>query len=141
MPTIHSKLDALARSFAHSVLAAVRRASLEELLAETNAARWRPGRLRSPVWLSNLSSPSWSLQPRRKRFGPLKRRSPAEIESALERVVALLKGTDEGLPAEKIRAALGMDSRELPTILKDGRAKGQLRATGRRRATIYTAVG
>jgi hypothetical protein len=38
--------------------------------------------------------------------------------------------SSEGLPAEKIRAALGMESRGMPTILKQGLAKRQLSATG-----------
>jgi hypothetical protein len=138
---IHAKLDALARSFAESVLATVRHTTVDELLAEASAARWKPGRLRNPAWLSNLSPVTWAIQPRRRKFGPLNRRSKAEIESALECVVALLRASSEGLSAEKIRAALGMDSRELPRILKEGLAEGRLGATGRRRATTYTAAG
>lgn len=99
-----TQLDALAQSFAGSVLAAVR----EMILV---------------------------------KMAPLKRQSSDDIEHALGRVVALLRETPSGLPAEKIRAALGMESRELPRILKEGLAKNRLTARGRKRATVYAVVG
>jgi hypothetical protein len=49
MPDLRSEISALAASFADAVLAAVRGASLEELLSEHNGApRRRPERPRGP---------------------------------------------------------------------------------------------
>jgi Fic family protein len=55
-------------------------------------------------------------------------------------VVALVKGKKNGLRAELIRAALKMESKELPRVLKEGLAKRKLKAKGQKRATTYFAA-
>jgi len=130
MPTLRSNLQSLADSFASSVLAAIRGASLEELLGEGGARRG-PGRAQK--------SQAAAKAPARKS-GRLARRSPAEIAEALDRVVALVKTKKDGLRAEQIRAALGMQAKEMPRVLQEGLAKKKLRAMGKKRATTYSVA-
>ncbi len=78
--------------------------------------------------------------PARGRRAGLKRRSPEEIAKALDAVVALVKKSKAGLRAEDIRQKLGLQSKEMPRILKEGLAKRKLRAKGQKRATTYTAA-
>jgi hypothetical protein len=145
MATLRSTLTTLANSFADSVLAAIRAASLEDLLAEVTAAKGRPaGRARGAVQLPGLPTGRGSLKEppagRAARSGRLKRRSPDDIAEALDRVLALVKKSKTGLRAEQIRATLGMQSKEMPRVLKEGLAKKKLRTTGQKRATTYTAT-
>ena len=55
-------------------------------------------------------------------------------------MIALLKGKKDGLRAEQIRAALKMQSKEMPRVLREGLAKKKLKAKGQKRATTYTAT-
>jgi hypothetical protein len=71
--------------------------------------------------------------------GRLPRRSPAEIAKALAKVVALVKSDSGGLRAEQIRERLGMESKEMPRVLKEGLAKKVLKSKGQKRSTTYTA--
>jgi hypothetical protein len=79
-------------------------------------------------------------QPRVHNSGRLPRRSPEQIAKALDWVIALLKGKEDGLRAEQIRAALKMQSKEMPRVLQEGLAKKKLKAKGQKRATTYTAT-
>lgn len=130
MPTaFRSQLASLADSFASSVLDAVRSTSLEELLSGTGAGskRGRPA--------------TAAIKPaRQKGSGRLRRRSPADIEKAVNHVVALVKGQREGLRAEQIRARLHMEPKEMPRVLAEGLAKRKLRKKGQKRATTYFAA-
>ena len=124
-----SQLASLADSFASAVLDAVRSTSLEELLSGTGAGskRGRP--------------PMAATKPaRQKGSARLRRRSPADIEKAVNDVVALVKGQREGLRAEQIRARLHMQPKEMPRVLAEGLAKRKLRKKGRKRATTYFAA-
>jgi hypothetical protein len=128
---LRSHLNALAASFANSVLDAIRAASLEELLAESSGgARRGPGR---------PSRKTASAAPRARKSGRLARRSPEDIAKALDRVVALVKTKKAGLRAEQIRATLRMQSKEMPRVLKEGLSKKKLKSKGQKRATTYFA--
>ena len=70
----------------------------------------------------------------------LPRRSPADIAKALAKVVALVKSDAGGLRAEQIRDRLGMASKEMPRVLKEGLAKNVLKSKGAKRSTTYTAA-
>ena len=41
--------------------------------------------------------------------------------------------------AEQIRERLGMESKEMPRVLKEGLAKKVLKSKGQKRSTTYTA--
>ena len=128
MPTLHSQLNDLANTFAASVLLAVRRVPLEDLLGETGHER------RSSPRGPRRSAPA----PRGKR-ARLARRSPEDIAKTLTSIVSLLKGKKAGLRSEQIRAALKLDKREMPRVLKMGLAKKAIRSKGQKRATVYSA--
>jgi hypothetical protein len=134
MPTLRTTLDALASSFAANVLAAIRGASLQELLAESGgAARRGPGRPRGGGDVTGIRPPKKGTS------GRLARRSPAEIARALDAVVILVRKNKQGLRSEEIRKALDLDVREVPRVLKEGLAKKKLKSRGQKRATTYTA--
>lgn len=50
------------------------------------------------------------------------------------------EGEEGKARAEQIRAALKMESKEMPRVLKEGLAKKKLKAKGQKRATTYTAA-
>jgi len=131
MPTLRSSLNDLTSTFASSILAAIRGAPLEELIGKTDGvARRGPGR--PPKAKAAPTAPTTS--------GRLARRSPEDIAKALDQVVALVKKNKNGLRAEAIRTSLGMASKEMPRVLKEGLAKKKLKAKGQKRATTYTAA-
>lgn len=136
MPSLRTTLDALAKSFASDVLAAIRGASLAELTGgggssprpraardgEDRVTRTRPGRTKPA------------------RSGRLARRSPEDIARSLASIVALVKKNKGGLRSEQIRAALKLDKRELPRVLAEGLKKRALKSKGQKRATTYFAA-
>jgi hypothetical protein len=136
MPTsLQSTLSELAESFAASILAAIRGASLDELISTNGRA---PGNGRSP---RPVSAPA-SVPAARKSSasaGRLQRRSPEDIAAALGQVVSLVKKHKEGLRAEQIRSELGLQAKEMPRILKEGLEKRALKSKGQKRATTYFA--
>jgi hypothetical protein len=69
----------------------------------------------------------------------LPRRSAEEIQAVLGKIVLLVKTRKDGMRAEQIRAAFGLESKEMPRILKEGLAKKKLLAKGQKRATTYFA--
>jgi hypothetical protein len=127
--SLRSAIDAAAAVFTNSILAAIRSTSLEELLAQTGGAGRRAGAAEAGAARASAG----------RKPGRLKRRSAADIDRALEQVVGLVKKSKTGLRAEQIRAQLGMQSKEMPRILKEGVAKKHLRTKGQKRATTYFA--
>ncbi len=133
---LHSQLQHLAASFADSVLAAIRGASLEELLAESGSHRVSHGtaqgfRKPGPAVAARVSPG--------KNTGRLRRRSPEEIAKTVDQVVALVKKHKGGLRAEQIRVELGLQAKEMPRVLKEGVAAKKLASKGQKRATTYFA--
>ena len=134
MPTsLRSTLNDLADTFANAVLAAIRSASIEDLLAESGGASRRgPGRPRGTT--------TGNPKAKRTKGGRLARRSPEDIAKVLAQVVALVKKSKAGMRSEEIRKALKLDVREVPRVLREGLAKKALRSRGQRRATVYSAA-
>jgi hypothetical protein len=128
-----SSIDALTLSFANSVLAAIRGASLDELLGEGG------DRHRGPARASTVAKAA-ATRIRESSTARLARRSAGDIAHALDKVVALVKRNRDGLRAEQIRQSLGMQAKEMPRVLKQGLASRKLRAKGHKRATTYTAA-
>jgi hypothetical protein len=134
MPTLRSQLDALASSFANAVVDAIRGASLQDLLATDGKRTDSPRRAAGPA-----SSAAPKAAVRATRGGRLRRRSAEDIGKMLDDVVALVKNKKDGLRAEQIRSELGLQSKELPRILKEGLSSKRLRKSGQKRATVYSA--
>ncbi|HSY20604.1 MAG TPA: hypothetical protein VK841_00725 [Polyangiaceae bacterium] len=133
MPSLRSSLEALAESFADSVLDVVRSANMDELIGTQGA---RSARVVTTAPTAKLTRPT--AKPAKP--GRLPRRSAEDIAAALGHVVALVKKNKEGLRAEEIRANLGLESKELPRVLKEGIATKKLKTKGQKRATTYFAV-
>jgi len=166
--TLRSSIDALANNFATSIVAAIKAASLDDILTlsgatsahrEPAAAPAAPSRVRSrptrPAAPAAKASPpaaaarpatsahagrSAAALPKKTESGRLRRRSPAEIAKALAAVVELVRKNPKGLRAEQIRAQLKMEAKEMPRILKEGLTKKALRSKGQKRSTTYTAA-
>jgi hypothetical protein len=141
--SLRSSLDSLASNFASAVLAAIRGASLDELVAGSGGAPRRgPGRPRGSSTTKSTPTAARASAPAPKKGngGRLARRSPADIAKALAEIVALVKTKKAGLRSEEIRKALKLDVREVPRVLKEGLAKKKLKSKGQKRATTYTAA-
>jgi hypothetical protein len=136
--TLRTVLEDLAARFVADVLAAIRSASLEDLLAESSAApRRRRGRTRGAEAApadARARVPPLPLATGRR----LARRLPTDIENALGLVVAAL-GVGP-MRSEEIQKLLGLGKRELPRVLKHGLATKRLKSTGSKRATLYSAA-
>lgn len=124
MSNLRQTIETHAQQFAAAIVQALRGASLDELVTITGAA----GRGASPRLTG--AAP--------KKSGRLGRRSADDIARVLENVVAVLAQHPEGLRAEQIKAALQLDTREMPRPLAEGLKSGTLKKSGQRRATVYT---
>ncbi len=137
MSTLRAQIEHLASQFVTGVLAAMRKAPLEEILDQSGARR-------SPVRASTASAseaPARAPRGRGKRGkgGRLARRSPDQLGKVLDQIVGLLQKSPAGLRAEQIRDQLGLLSKELPRPLADGLSSGRLKKKGEKRATTYFA--
>ncbi len=134
--SLRSQLNELAAHFADAIVNAIRGSSLEELLAQTGGSVGSGRGRGRPRGLAVATEP----KARGRRSGRLPRRSAEEIAAELDRIVGLVKKSKAGLRAEEIRAALKMQSKEMPRILKEGLATKVLKSKGQKRATTYTAA-
>jgi hypothetical protein len=144
MSTLRSSLNDLAVSFTTAVLAAIRSANLDDLLAETRTNRpAAPTPARRAASSSGngkaASAPAKAAPAAARSAGRLRRRSPEEISGILDSIVGLLKKNRTGLRAEQIRAELGLQAKEMPRVLKEGLATQKLKSKGQKRATTYFA--
>ena len=140
--SLRSALDSLASNFASAVLDAIKGASLDELVGETNGAPRRgPGRPRGSSTKTTATAARASAPTAKKtKGGRLARRSPADIARALDAVVILVRRSTKGLRSEEIRKALKLDVREVPRVLKEGLSKKKLKSKGQKRATVYSVA-
>ncbi len=133
MSTLHATINSLASDFAHSLLRALRNASLEEILAETAPGHASTGRRGRPA--AAHAAPAARRGGRR-----LPRRSANDIQAVVGKMVALLKANKKGLRAEEIREKLGLDRREVPRPLAEALKKKLVSKKGKKRATTYYAA-
>src|ERR1700733_7336505 len=122
MTTLKSKIASLADSFAAGVLAAIRSASLDEILAGGGAAapaKRGPGRPRkaaasAPAAAAPKSAPvkPAPFKPaKRGKGGRLARRSPSDIEHVVGLIVAKLGEHKDGLRSEQLQKELKLDKK------------------------------
>ena len=142
MPSdLHVALSRLAEQFAAQVLAAVRSASLDELVVDvrprsvasaTNrtATPVAPRGRRPTVVRSNGGGPMGGRAPRGSSSGP-------EVQAALDKIVALVK-TSVGLRSEDIRSRTGLEKTLAAKAFAFGRKKGVLKLKGERRSATYS---
>jgi hypothetical protein len=132
MSTLHSTILHLASQFATGILEAIRGASLEDILAETSGGRAG----------ARASHPEATVGGTTKRkSGRLPRRSAGDISSLVESIVGLLQSKPEGMRAEEIRSALGLEAKELPRPIAEALASQKISKKGQKRATTYFARG
>jgi hypothetical protein len=131
MPTLRARLDDLSRSFADAVLTAIRSASLDELLEGGGRS---PARAARGQKQGAIDGPAVS-----RSHGSRRRRSSADIEAQLARVVAVVRQST-GMRSEEIQRAVGLNVGELLRVLHRGLAKKVLKRRGVKRATTYSAV-
>jgi hypothetical protein len=124
MSNLKSTIENLATQFAMSVIDALQAASIDEL----TGVSVRRGNGHLPVDGGG------------RKGGRLGRRTTADIGRVLDSIVTLLEKSPEGLRAEQIRAALGVQPKELPRPLADGLTLGRLTKSGQKRATAYFAA-
>jgi hypothetical protein len=139
---LQSNIQRLASTFASAVVSAIRTANLDEIVSLSGGSHVQA---RNAAAVATSSSPRSSAPKASRRGasgsnGRLRRRSKAEIERALGKIVALLKASKRGLRAEEIRVHLKMQSKEMPRVLKEGLAKKALKSKGQRRSTTYSVL-
>jgi hypothetical protein len=126
--SLQKSIEEQAVQFAQAIIAALRTASIDELVGFTGS--------RAPRATSG--APVAAPRATRLRGGRLARRSADDIAGALDRIVAVLTAHPEGMRAEAIRAELGLDAKELPRPVAEGLATGRLTKRGQKRATTYS---
>ena len=133
MSNLKNQIENLASEFAQGVLAAIRSASLEDLSQSgaSPASKAKGGARRD--------APAATRAPKRGRGGRLPRRSDEEIGAVGQKIIELLQGHVEGLRAEQIREALGLEAKELPRPLKELLGSKKVKTKGQKRATTYFA--
>src|SRR5262249_33742302 len=124
-------IEHLATGFAESVLAAIRHASLEEILGESGRGR--------PAATTKAVASKAPARARRGRGGRLARRSPDEIAKVIDAIVGALAKEKGGLRSEQLQQVLGLDKKEITGPLNEALAGKKIRKTGQKRATTYFA--
>ena len=146
MPTLQTQIQELASSFATAVLAALRDASIEDLLSDNAASglpsvpmKRGPGRPRKTAIAPAVTSLKPAAAPP-KKGARLARRSPSDIEHVIGLLVATLGKHKAGLRSEQLQKTLKLSKAEIVGPLAQGLAMGRLKKTGERRATTYFAA-
>ena len=148
MPTLKTQIASLAETFSAGVLAAIRSASLEEILGgSASFAKRGPGR---PPKSSNgaaiarggggqpgpVSAPT---RAKRGKGGRLARRSPEQIAQVVESIVGALKKSADGMRSEQLQKLLKLDKKEISGPLAEALDGKKITKKGQRRATTYFA--
>jgi hypothetical protein len=132
--SLQAAIAALASQFANDLLAALRNASLEEV-SQVTADAQRSGGGRGP----RRTEPAALPKGRRTKSGRLSRRTADDIGTMVANIVSLLDRHPEGMRAEQIRTALGVEPRELPRPLAEALSSRKVSKAGQKRATTYFA--
>lgn len=158
MSSLKSTIEGLASQFATSIIEALRSASIAEVMEVTSGtratpraavvsstpARRGPGRPKkvaaaAPAPAADRPRPAGrGVGAKSARLG---RRSASDIGKVIEDIATLLQKHPDGLRAEQIRDALGVQAKELPRPLADGLTQGRFSKAGQKRATTYFAGG
>jgi hypothetical protein len=141
MPTLHTQIASLADTFASSVLAAIRSASLEEILSEGSRgapAKRGPGRPRKVQagGAQTAAVPAPKAAPKGKGRR-LARRSADDIEKVSGLIVAALGKHKDGLRSEQLQKTLGLSKKEIVGPLAQALATKKITKKGQRRSTTY----
>jgi len=142
--SLKNRIEALAEEFSAGVLAAIRSASLEEILSE--GSRSHVTRVtHTPARVSSAAAPAAEPakrgpgRPRGKSTGRLARRSPEQIAQVVESIVSALKKQKAGLRSEQLQKLLSLDKKEISGPLAEAIEGKKITKKGQRRATTYFA--
>jgi hypothetical protein len=145
MPSLKSTIASLADAFAAGVLAAVRSASLEEILAGGSATPAKRG-LGRPAKATNGAElvPGGGGQPdpltkraKRGKGGRLARRSTSDIEHVIGLIVAKLGEHKAGLRSEQLQKVLKLDKKEITRPIELALKAKKIAKKGEKRSTTY----
>lgn len=141
MSTLKTKIASLADSFATGVLAAIRSASLEEILAGGGAtpSRRGPGRPRKANGAAPVEAAKPAKPAKARKGGRLARRSPSDIEHIVGLIVGKLGEHKTGLRSEQLQKALKLDKKEIIGPLSQALAAKKISKKGQKRSTTYFA--
>jgi hypothetical protein len=135
MSSLRAAIESLANQFAVGVLAAVRGASLEDILDAGGPTRRGPGR---PPKSASLTAATAAPAPaRRARGGKRLRRSANDITSTAEQIVAHVGKHPKGIRGEQVRKDLGIAKNHWMKPLGMALGSKKIRKTGEKRATLY----
>jgi hypothetical protein len=137
MSTLRASIQSLANQFAAGVLAAIRGASLEEILEGSGPSRRGPGRPRKSVGSVDAAPSPVSAPARRGRGGKRLRRSARAIAGVTEQIVAHVAKHPKGVRGEQIRKDLGIAKNHWMKPLGLALGSKKIRKTGEKRATLY----
>jgi len=140
--SLKSTIEQLATGFAAEVLAAIRLASLEDILAESGRSGSSSRAAAAPRSSGSSSSSSSNSAPaaaRKRRGGRLARRSPEQIAAVVDSIVSALQKASSGLRSEQLQKTLGLDKKEITGPLNEALAAKKIRKTGQKRSTTYFA--
>jgi hypothetical protein len=144
--SLKNRIEALAEEFSAGVLAAIRTASLEEILSEgsrSHATRATPATRAPAARASAAAAPAAEPakrgpgRPRGKSSGRLARRSPEQIAQVVESIVGALKKNKAGMRSEQLQKLLGLDKKEISGPLAEAIGGKKITKKGQRRATTY----
>jgi hypothetical protein len=137
MSSLRAAIESLANQFATGVLAAVRSASLEDILEAGDPTRRGPGRPRRSVGSVDAAPSPVSSPTRRARGGKRLRRSAKDITSTSEKIVAHVGKHPKGIRGEQVRKDLGIAKNHWMKPLGMALESKKIRKTGEKRATVY----
>jgi hypothetical protein len=133
--TLKNRISTLAEEFSAGVLAAIRSASLEEILSEGGRSRGSAAAVHAPSAAPAKRGPG---RPR-KKSGRLARRSPEQIAQVVESIVGALKKQKAGMRSEQLQKLLSLDKKEISGPLAEALSGKKISKKGERRATTYFA--
>jgi hypothetical protein len=138
--SLKNRIEALAEEFSAGVLAAIRSASLEEILSEGSRSGGHTARA-SVSEAASAAEPAkrGPGRPRGKKSGRLARRSPEQIAQVVESLVGALKKQKAGLRSEQLQKLLSLDKKEISGPLNEALEAKKITKKGQRRATTYFA--
>jgi hypothetical protein len=131
--SLKHRITALAEEFSTGVLAAIRAASLEEILSEGAGSRGASAALQGGAVKRGPGRPRGSKNAR------LARRSPEQIAAVVESIVGALRKNARGMRSEQLQKLLNLDKREIAGPLSDALDGKKITKKGQRRATTYFA--
>ncbi len=155
--SLQKSIASLAETFASSVLAAIRSASLDEILAEGKGVRTTfkptsvtatpvrrgPGRPRkvvsaTPAPTNGVAAKATPVA-KKGKGGRLPRRSEADLQKVVGLIVGALKSAPEGLRSEHLQKVLKLDKKEISGPIALALSEKKISKKGQKQSTTYFA--